>query len=145
MSQLAGRAILYGEGKRILRNDGTAILGVDGRCSECCTPYILNSRTIDPFGTWSMAGRMGDGVATPCSFWQIVPVGTCNVFRWANWNPRGCVNSMGKLGGLQTPFTNPFDSEVRFNIQIGCRSASVFNQINWPNSCQSSTTGYVCS
>jgi hypothetical protein len=57
----AGKARLFKVGKRSLRTTGKAqIFTTSGRCSECCTPYVLASFVTNSSNpTWNLVPYQG--------------------------------------------------------------------------------------
>lgn len=140
----AGKARLFKVGKRSLRTTGKAqLFTTSGRCSECCTPYVLASFTTNSSNpTWNLTPYQGPGKATPCAFWRLIETGSCYPYSYP-WYGAGCVDSTGRLVGLPSSFTSQYSYNGYMQLQIGCRSASG-TQINWPGSCQSTSSVYSC-
>jgi len=48
------------------------VLTTSGRCSDCCTPYVLASFTTNSSNpTWNLTPYQEPGKATPCAFWRL--------------------------------------------------------------------------
>ncbi len=142
----AGKARLFKVGKRSLRTTGKAqLFTTSGRCSECCTPYVLASFVTNgnTAPCWSLTPYQGTGRATPCAFWRLIETGSCYPGGYP-WYGAGCVDSTGRLVGLPSQFCTSYYYNGYMQLQIGCRSASG-TQINWPGSCQSTSSVYSCS
>jgi len=140
----AGKTRLFKTGKRSLRSNAKAqIFTTSGRCSECCTPYVLASAVTNSGNpTWNLTPYQGPGKATPCAFWRLIETGNCYPAAYP-WYGAGCVDSTGQLVGLPSSFTSRFSYNGYMQLQIGCRSSGG-TQINWPGTCQNLTNVYSC-
>lgn len=140
----AGKARLVWVGKRSLRTNGKAQLFIgSGRCSECCTPYVLAAFVTNSTNpTWNLTPYQGPWKAKPCTFWRLIETGSCYPAAYP-WYGAGCVSHQGMLLSLPDSFTTTFAYDGFMELQIGCRSASG-TEINWPGSCQSTSSVYSC-
>jgi len=143
---IAGKTRLTKNGKRSLAGLGKGqVFATDQpgfRC--CCVPAVLAAFITSPTHPCEdLRGLQGPRMATPCSFWRLIEVGTCYPGLHP-WYGAGCVDPSGTLKGLPNKFCTTFPYEGHMELQIGCRLPSD-RIIYWPGSCDSPTPDYVCN